>query len=298
MAVRAAALAGDRAGTFATAASAPPHCRRRMPIPRTRCHILHRMNYRDAGSGCRGWIARPILIASEFTADGLHPLPGQPDFFQTFDYTTQAGPERRTRLLVGSTRLVDGHRLSADAFFQGGKIRRRGGVRRLRRQRPEEGYDDYAGIDVKGKVVIAMRYEPMDDRGHSRLAPGGDLSGWSEHATFSAKTNAAADHGAAALLLVNPPDSEPDLLIPFSGTFATPATIAVFQIKQSAVDQILSAAGAGDLKTLRDKINASFKPRSQILAGQTVSGEVRINLFDGSPEERRRRSSGRRAARR
>ena len=107
---------------------------------------------------------------------------------------------------------------------------------------PEMGYDDYAGIDVKGKVVIAMRYEPMDARGQSRLAPRGDVSGWSEHATFSAKTKAAADHGAAALLLVNPPDSEPDLLIPFSGTFANPATIAVFQIKQAAVNQILTAA--------------------------------------------------------
>ena len=31
------------------------------------------------------------------------------------------------------------------------------------------GYDDYNGIDVKGKVVIAMRYEPMDARGQSRL---------------------------------------------------------------------------------------------------------------------------------
>jgi Zn-dependent M28 family amino/carboxypeptidase len=142
---------------------------------------------------------------------------------------------------------------------------------------PEIGYDDYAGIDVKGKVVIAMRYEPMDASGHSRLAPHGDLSGWSAHATFSAKARAAADHGAAALLLVSPPSSEMDVLIPFSGTFADASSIPVFQIKQSAVNQILSDAGAGNLKVLRDQITASFKPNSLVLTGQTISGDVEID---------------------
>src|SRR5258708_1126210 len=30
------------------------------------------------------------------------------------------------------------------------------------------GYDDYAGLDVKGKIVLAMRFEPHDEKGHSR----------------------------------------------------------------------------------------------------------------------------------
>ena len=33
----------------------------------------------------------------------------------------------------------------------------------------EHGYDDYSGIDVKGKVVLAMRYEPHDAKGQSRF---------------------------------------------------------------------------------------------------------------------------------
>ncbi len=159
-------------------------------------------------------------------------------------------------------------------------------------------------MDVKGKVVVAMRYEPMDDHGQSRLAPRGDASGWSEHATFSAKAAAAAKHGAAALLIVNPPDSEPDLLLPFSGAFAAPATIPVLQIKQAVANELFSAGGTPDeqamrqevleslkhaadgpvvndrwvpdLKTLRDQINASFRPRSIALFSPIVSGAVQI----------------------
>ncbi|MGD0139604.1 MAG: M28 family peptidase [Tepidisphaeraceae bacterium] len=227
------------------------------------------------GVGLPGLDAAAQFIAGEFAADGLRPLPGEADFFQPFDYTTQAGPGPKTALAIGSQNLaLDTDylpmRFSIEERFAGPAVFAGYGVRA-----PEVGYDDYDGIDVKGKVVIAMRYEPMDARSQSRLATSG-VSGWSDHATFSAKAKAAADHGAAALLLVNPPDSQPDLLIPFSGTFSGPSTIPVLQIKQSVANRLLAAAGAPDLKTLRDQIDASFKPRSMELKDQTVAGEVQI----------------------
>lgn len=231
------------------------------------------------GLGLPGLDRAADFIAAEFTAAGLHPLPGQPDFFQPFDYTTQAGPGPATSLTFGAQPLsLDADylpmRFSGETNFSAPVAFVGYGV-----SVPEAGYDDYDGIDVKGKVVIAMRYEPMDSRGHSHLAPRGDVSGWSEHATFSAKTKAAADHGAIALLLVNPPDSEPDLLLPFSGTNANPAKIAVFQIKQHTADQFLLAAGNQNLKALRDQINASFRPGSQLLTGETISGSVQIETL-------------------
>lgn len=53
------------------------------------------------------------------------------------------------------------------------------------------GYDDYKGIDVKGKVVLILRKNP----------------GWREarHASFMAKLGNARKHGAAAVLLCNDP---------------------------------------------------------------------------------------------
>jgi len=222
------------------------------------------------GVGLPGLDAAAQFIAGEFTADGLRPLPGGADFFQPFDYTTQAGPGPKTALAIGSRNLALDtdylpmrfsieQRFAAPAVFVGYGV-----------SAPEVGYDDYDGVDVKGKVVVAMRYEPMDARSQSRLAPRSDVSGWSNHATFSAKAKAAADHGAAALLLVNPPDSQPDSLIPFSGTFSSPSTIPVLQIKQAVANRLLAAAGAADLKTLRDQIDASFKPRSMEIESMTA----------------------------
>ena len=61
-------------------------------------------------------------------------------------------------------------------------------------------YDDYAGLDVKGKIVLAMRFEPHNEKGKSRFAK----EDWSEEAHLTRKAQVAAKHGAAALVLVNP----------------------------------------------------------------------------------------------
>src|SRR5208337_5017915 len=119
---------------------------------------------------------------------------------------TQANPAKTCALMFGAHALkLDTDympmRFSTQGKFAGPAVFVGYGVTAR-----EAGYDDYAGVDVKGKVVIAMRYEPMDPRGQSRLAPRASLAGWSDHATFSAKVKNAADHGAAALLLVTVPD--------------------------------------------------------------------------------------------
>ncbi|MGD0541117.1 MAG: M28 family peptidase [Tepidisphaeraceae bacterium] len=272
--------------------------------PRDTLPYLASDELQGRGVGLPGLERAAQFIAGEFAADGLRPLPGQPGFFQTFEYTTQTSPGPATAMAIGSKRLmldVDylPMRFSAAGKFAGTAVFVGYGV-----SAPEAGYDDYAGVDVLGKVVVAMRYEPMDEHGQSRLAPHGDASGWSEHATFSAKAAAAAKHGAVALLIVNPPDSEPDLLLPFSGAFAAPATIPVLQIKQAVADELLSSGGTPDeqalreevleslkhrvdgplvnerrvpdLNTLRDQINASFRPRSISLFSPIVSGAVQI----------------------
>jgi len=229
------------------------------------------------GVGLPGLDRAADFIAAEFAADGLRPLPGQADFFQSFDYTTVSGPDKQTALMWGTRPLAIDADYLPMRFSGQGKFDAPVAFVGYGVSAPDMGYDDYDGIDVRGKVVIAMRYEPMDERGRSRLMPAtGGMMGWSQHATLSAKTKAAADHGAVALLLVNPPESEPDFLTPFSEPNAEPASIEVCQIKQSVANGMLSAGGAGDLKVLCDRINESFRPQSQNLSGQSVSGNVRI----------------------
>jgi hypothetical protein len=62
-----------------------------------------------------------------------------------------------------------------------------------------EKYDDYAGIDVKGKVVVLLRHEPQEDDAQSVFA-GKQLT---SHALFTSKASNAKMHGASGVILVN-----------------------------------------------------------------------------------------------
>ncbi len=74
---------------------------------------------------------------------------------------------------------------------------------------PDLGYDDFEGIDVRGKVLFAFRHSPGGteawDRGPARM----------QHAPFTAKLAHAIERGAIALVIVNDPRSfaqRPDAL--------------------------------------------------------------------------------------
>jgi hypothetical protein len=60
-------------------------------------------------------------------------------------------------------------------------------------------YDDYAGLDVKGKVVVILRKEPQVNDPKSKF----DGEKPSQHALFMRKISNAFEHGAAAILFVN-----------------------------------------------------------------------------------------------
>lgn len=64
---------------------------------------------------------------------------------------------------------------------------------------PNLKYDDYAGIDVKDKVVVILRKEPQQNNPHSVF----DGTRPSQHAPFTRKIANAFEHGAAAVVLVN-----------------------------------------------------------------------------------------------
>lgn len=65
--------------------------------------------------------------------------------------------------------------------------------------RPESGYDDYTGVDVRGKVALAFKEEPP-------FAV--DSAGWGRTHLPRPKGLTAAAHGALGLLLVSRPNQE------------------------------------------------------------------------------------------
>ncbi len=62
----------------------------------------------------------------------------------------------------------------------------------------DDKYDDYEGIDVKGKAVIILRHEPQQKNPHSPF----DGTQDSMHAPLMRKVSNAYQHGAAAVLFV------------------------------------------------------------------------------------------------
>ncbi len=66
---------------------------------------------------------------------------------------------------------------------------------------PEHEYDDYEGIDVTGKIVLALRGEPRSKDPDSPF----DGTEMTEHSLFVTKARIAGEQGAAALLVVSGP---------------------------------------------------------------------------------------------
>jgi hypothetical protein len=219
------------------------------------------------------------FLASEFSRLGLPPLPGRPNYFQNFSMNDTFSLAPATNLVLNGEKLVlakdyEPLSMSGEHGFSGRIVFAGFGI--TRDPNDPGHYDDYAGIDVRGKVVLAMMKEPLDDKGASRLA--GGMSRWSNSALFTVKATIAARHGAVAILLVPPPASGGlDMVNPYTGDSRGPCSIPVIQITRRVANLILSLGGAADLKTLQDQINSSFEPRSSDLDDLQIDGDIEVN---------------------
>ena len=119
-------------------------------------------------------------------------------------------------------------------------------------------YDDYAGIDVKDKIVVVLRYEP------SGFAEKSGNHGLTQHSQLIAKAINARNHGAKAIVIVNGKlgDGEEDLLTRF-GSVSGPENVGIItaQVKNEIADGWVQTGGKS-LKDLQDQINSSTKPAS------------------------------------
>jgi hypothetical protein len=234
------------------------------------------------GLGTTGIERAADFIASEFAADGLSPCPGLNGFFQPVPYAASIAPDAISSLKIGNHPLTLGENFSPLKFSTEGAFSGAAAFVGYGITDPKTGYDDYAGVDAKGKIVIAMRFEPVDAEGHSRLYPKTNANQWSDNALFAAKVKNAEARGAASLLLVDPPGSDADELMQFWTPGAFDTKIPVLQITRATADQILAAGQQGSLKSLKTLIDSTFKPASVVLAGTTVSGDVKIKRLTGN----------------
>ncbi len=136
------------------------------------------------------------------------------------------------------------------------------------------GYDDYAGLDVKGKVVLAMRFEPGENDANSPF----DGKKSTRYSNLRSKAIQAREAGAAALVLVAPAQSadDPDRLPPLKvmGPMSN-AGLPVLQVSRALADRWLQANGT-TLAQAQAAIDEHYRPGSFALRGVQVAGRVDI----------------------
>ncbi|VTR99164.1 M28 family peptidase [Tuwongella immobilis] len=143
---------------------------------------------------------------------------------------------------------------------------------------PESKYDDLAGLDVAGKVVLVLRKVPGAGTDKALVDNGNPA------ASFVAKLQALAEKKPAAVIFVNDLSSidKNDPLVPFNTLLGAGRSLnfPVLFLKRATVDQMLKSLGKPDLKQYETQITESKKPNSLALTGWKLGIETEVTRQD------------------
>jgi aminopeptidase YwaD len=193
------------------------------------------------GSGTPGARMAAAFIASRFQDAGLQPLGDSGSYLQPFHFTagvrlgnrnalalqTGAPSGRKQSLVVRQgfmpLAFTSNGTVSAPLVFVGYGI-----------SAPQIKYDDYAGVDARGKIVVALRQSPEGDDPKSRFAP---------FAPLRSKATTAREKGAVGVLFVTGPltDAHEDLgVFRFDASFSD-SGIGAAVIRRAPIEAMLRA---------------------------------------------------------
>ena len=228
------------------------------------------------GEGTKGLVRAEHMLAERYKSVGLEPA-GQKGFLEAFTVTTGAKLKGKNHLMVQNGESKMEVKLDQDyvpfSFSSSGEASGPLVFAGYGATAEEFGYDDYAGIDVKDKIAVVLRYEP------SGFAAKSGNQGLTTHAQFITKAINARNHGAKGLILANGKlgDGEEDLLTRF-GSVNGPENVGILfaQVKNTVAEEWFHAAGKS-LKDVQEQINAGNKPASFVFPG-TLRGSLAMGI--------------------
>jgi hypothetical protein len=238
------------------------------------------------------------FIAAEYARAGLKPLIGE-SYLQELELIEYKPDARGMRLtlersgaqthykyvtdFIGSFPLET--TISAPVVFAGYGI-----------TAPEFGYDDYAHVEAKGKIVLVFDHEPQENDLKSVFNGLGNT----RHANSRLKILNAQKHGAVGVLLVSEPNrnhpSNQDRLARIPGILErmtrnasqaladSETKIPLLTISDALAATLLAPSGKKP-GALQSAIDGSLKPQSQALA------DTRIEMHIVNAEHRRARTA-------
>jgi len=204
-------------------------------------------------------------IRKELTSYGLVPLSG--DGFQRFVVTKRIIPGRNNALIVNGRSCepekdfmplafsADGG-LESDVIFAGYGFNINTDSLK---------WNDYNGIDVKGKWVLILRADPEAEN---------TKSPYIQYSLDRDKALLAKDMGAAGVLLVSGPVADPQDTFEQLNAEGFSVGIPVFRIKRDVADNILARTRT-TIELLEKNINKNLKP-SAFDAKTTVKANAEI----------------------
>jgi hypothetical protein len=159
------------------------------------------------GVGTQGLDKAAEYVRREFQKAGLNMKAVGGDAFHKFAMVTGAklGEPNRLAFVAADGKTVS---LKYDTDFRTCSF---GGAGKLRGElvfcgygidAEDKQYQDFEGVDVKGKTIIMMRRTPQQENPHSEF---GSLGRNSRHASLRTKISHATTRGAAAIIFVNDP---------------------------------------------------------------------------------------------
>ncbi len=130
---------------------------------------------------------------------------------------------------------------------------------------PERQYDDYAGIDVRGKIVLLLRGTPWDERLRSKLVreklQEEKQAADPRYASLRYKVSTAESRGAAAVILVDPQGDSSNVFLPLSPEMRSPpASIPVIHARRTEAAKLFPRERS--LYTRELEILRTQKPQS------------------------------------
>lgn len=218
-------------------------------------------------SGSEGSKRAAEYIVEEFTKLGLQPAGEEGDFFQTFEFNagSQLIPDKNHFDITRKTNGTDVQlkfMVEDDflpfSFSSNGDVEGEVVFVGYGLHAPNDtnlGYDSYDGMDVKDKIVVALRYVPEAVKGERRQQ-------LIQHAGIRYKAVRAKEKGAKAFLTIAGPNSQnAGKVIPLSfHSGSADAGIIACSISDTIANVLFSQAGKDlkDVQTGLDDENPHF----------------------------------------
>ena len=220
-------------------------------------------------------------IAAEYARIGLDPIGAEKSYFQEFTLPRGFKALPATSLVAERGRNTISFEFDEEIYplpgAKGGKAEGLLFFAGYGISAPDLNYDDYEGVDVKGRVVMVLRGAPNGDKKN----PFASNRMRNRYASFQAKMETAAAQGALALVVVNDSANHgtksKDQLSRTGGRNQAQGRIPALHMTYHAGKRLASEGGLS-LSKVQKIMDSRFEPRPKALDKVKVTLEAALEV--------------------